>query len=193
MKKSMGFLLLATVVAAGCGNEGNRAQGKAAGVAVERDALRVRTDTARSRLWVLGLDDVRVYDVASKRLIRQIPLPGWSVARFICDPDLVLDGSGSAIVSSNVQSRLWRVDGGTFQVKEQVISLRERERWDIGFGALAFAADGSLFAVTATANSLWKIDLAGAKGSLVETYHPPLQACAVTAQSVNRPERSRKP
>jgi len=78
-------------------------------------------------------------------------------------------------------------------VKEQVISLRERERWDIGFGALAFAADGSLLAVTATANSLWKIDLTGAKAGLVETYHSPLQPCAVAAQSVNRPEGSRKP
>ena len=36
----------------------------------ERDALRVRKDVLRNRLWVLTLDDVRVYDLAKERLIR---------------------------------------------------------------------------------------------------------------------------
>ena len=183
------LVLLGALAAAGCGEVAGRVEGSEA--RVEQGALRVRTDAQRGRLWVLGFDDVRVYDAASKRLIRQVRLPGWSAARFICDPDLALDASGSAVVSSNVQSRLWRVDGGSFEVKEQVISLPERERWDIGFGALGFAADGSLYGVTSNANSLWKIDVAQARASLVESYHAPLKACSVAARVADRTAMSR--
>jgi hypothetical protein len=178
----MKWLMVPAVLlaAAGCGSEGTRAP--AAGAGVEQDALRVRTDASRGRLWVLGPDDLRVYDSAGKRLIRKIELPGWSVARFICNPDLALDRAGGAVVSSNVQSRFWRVNGDTFEVKEEVITLREREGWDVGFGALAFAPDGSLLALAANAGSLWKINGPGAHASLIETYHSPLKACIVPTQ-----------
>ena len=186
-------LLLAMTVMAGCGNEGKPTQSSMADrtgsdVALlekhgtgERDAFRIRTDTTRNRVWVLGPDDVRVYD-AAKRPIRRIILSNWSVAHFICDPDMVLDGSGSAIISSNVPARLWRIDADSFEVTQHEISLQGKEQWDIGFGALAFAADGTLVALTASANSLWKIDLARASASLIELYHPPLKTCALTAQ-----------
>jgi len=91
-------LLLVASVIAGCGREGGPEYAMD-----ERDSLRIRTDASRSRHWVLGLDHVRVYDTASKKLIRQITLPNWSVARFICEPDIALDKSGSAFVSSNVE------------------------------------------------------------------------------------------
>ena len=197
--------LFAISVVSGCSNERNPSRGPATGYTTndnalpesyrtgERDVLRVRTDAARGRLWVLGLDDVRVYDTASKKLIRQNKLPNWSVARFICDPDMVLDGSGSAIISSNVQARLWRIDANSFEVKEHEISLLGRERWDIGFGALAFAADGTLYALTSSAGSLWKIDVARASASLIEPYNPPSKVCAFTTQFLKDFERSRKP
>ena len=62
----------------------------------QRNALRTRTDPARGRIWVLGIDDVRVYDAASRRLLRQIALPGWLVVDTPCRPDLILHRSGSA-------------------------------------------------------------------------------------------------
>ena len=108
-------------------------------------------------------------------------------------PDIALDRAGSAFISSNSQSKLWRVDANSFKVKEYEISLLGKERWDIGFGALAFAADGTLFAAASSANSLWKIDVARASASLVEFYHPPVKACALTEKFVGRLERSRKP
>lgn len=169
-------LLLAMTVMAGCGNEGNPTHGFN-----ERDALRIKTDTIRNRVWVLGSDDVRVYD-AAKRLTRRIVLSNWSVARFICDPDMVLDSSGSAIVSSNLPARLWRIDADSFEVTQHEIRLQGKEQWDIGFGALAFAADGTLVALTASANSLWKIDLARASASMIESYDPPLKSCTLPAQ-----------
>jgi len=189
--------ILAAIVMTGCSSESGPAQGAAAVRAayadVLRDSLRVRQDKARNRIWLLGLEDVRVYDAGSKRLVRQIALPGWSVARFVCDPDMVLDGSGSAIVSSNVQARLWRIDGDTFEVNEREISLQERERWEVGFGALMFAADGTLYALTSTAGSLWKVDFARASASMVEPSKPPSKTCVFTAQFLRDIGRSRKP
>ena len=157
--------ILAATVMAGCSQEQPAAQGQAElrGGDILHDGFRIRRDAVRNRIWLLGLDNVRVYDGQTKQLIRTIALPGWSVARFACDPDMVLDASGSAIVSSNVQSRLWRIDGGTFELSEHSITLEGRERWDVGFGALAVNADGTVLALTSVSESLWAIDLG--KGS----------------------------
>ena len=153
--------ILAATAMAGCSQEQPAAQGPAELRAgdVLHDGFRIRRDAMRNRIWLLGLDGVRVYDGQTKRLIRTIALPGWSVARFTCDPDIVLDGSGSAIVSSNTQSRLWRIDAGSFTVSVHPITLEGRERWDVGFGALAINEDGTLLALTSVSESLWSIDL----------------------------------
>jgi hypothetical protein len=189
--------IFAAMEMTGCSQEKMSVQRPAAvrpgGSDVLRDSYRIRRDAARNRIWLLGLDDVRVYDAGSKRLITKIALPGWSVARFACDPDMVLDGSGSAIISSNVQARLWRIDADSFEVKEHEISLHGRELWDIGFGALAFAADGTLYALTSSAGSLWKIDVAKASAVMIDPDNPPSKACAFTAQFLNDFERSQKP
>jgi hypothetical protein len=148
----------------------------------EPDAFRVRRDTARNRLWVLGADDVRVYD-GMRRLIRQMTLPNWSVARFMCAPDLVLDSSGSAIISGNLPARLWRIDADTFAVQQHDVTLNGKEQWDTGFGALALAADGTLVALTSSANSLWRIELSSSNAHMIERYHPPLPACTLAADS----------
>lgn len=153
--------ILAATVMAGCGQEQLAAQSQAEFRRGEilHDGFRIRRDAARNRIWLLGLDNVRVYDGQSKQLIRTIALPGWSVARFACDPDIVLDRSGSAIVSSNTQSRLWRIDAASFAVGEHPIILEGRERWDVGFSALAVARDGTLLALTSVSESYWSIDL----------------------------------
>ena len=179
------ILMVAAQVLAGC--EGDRSASPAAG----NEALRSRTDAQRGRLWVLGLDDVRVHDAASKRLIKRIELPAWSVAKFVCAPDMVLDGSGSAIVSSNVQARLWRIDGNTFEVREYEIGLQERERWEIGFGALAFAPDGSMMGLAASSGTLWKIDMNEGRARLLRADSPLLNLCEFTPQLQKELERSR--
>jgi len=181
-------LFLSACVITGCGKEED-----AESRIDERGSLRIRTDAARNRLWVLGVDEVRVYDTAKNQLIRKVVLPGWSVARIVCRPDMALDQSGSAFISSNVQAKLWRVDADSFEVKELEISLHGRERWDIGFGALAFAANGTLYALTSSAGSLWNIDIAKAGASLIELDGPPSRMCAFTTQFLKDFERSRKP
>jgi hypothetical protein len=132
-----------------------------------QQALRVKADAARNRLWVLGLQDVFVYDINAKQAIKRIALPAWSVAGIQCPPDMILDSSGSALISSNAEPRLWKIDAENFSVKEHAIRLLGKENWETGFGALAFAADGSLYALSSFAGSLWRIELA--KSSANET------------------------
>jgi len=201
------ILLFAVAAIAGCGNSEKRSEnssgGRADGAALrqdtqgtsERDVLRIREDLVRNRLWVLTLDEVRVYNTATtgKRLIRKMALPNWSVVGFrnVCMPDMALDRAGSAYISSNGQARLWRIDGDRFDLKDYEISVGARDGLDIGFGALAFAADGALFARTTPGGLLWKIDNAKASAIMTELNQKrPLDECAITAQLLNDFERS---
>ena len=190
-------LLLATALTAGCGDTGkDSADFSAAYVGSAdlrnekqggQDVLRVREDLVRNRLWVLTSSEVRVYNTAAtgKRLIRTIALPNWSVVGFrnVCMPDLVLDRSGSAFIASNGQARLMRIDADRFELKDYAISFRERDGMDIGFGALAFAADGALFARTTPGGMLWKIDLARSSATMTDVVKKlPADQCAITTQ-----------
>jgi hypothetical protein len=182
------WILVLAATMAGCGSESNRVAdpvGPALVVPVaykagEQGVLRVRTDGARDRLWVLSVNDLRIYDRARKQLIRRIALPSWSVARFICPPDMVLDGSGSAIVSGNAQAKLWRIDADTLEVKEREIRLYEREQWDVGFGALTLVADGSLLALSSTGGWLWNVNVDAGTARLWNWGTPLLNACDLT-------------
>ena len=190
-------LLLATALTAGCGDTGkDSADFSAAYVGSAdlrnekqggQDVLRIREDLVRNRLWVLTSSEVRVYNTAAtgKRLIRTIALPNWSVVGFrnVCMPDLVLDRSGSAFIASNGQARLMRIDADRFALKDYAISFRERDGMDIGFGALAFAADGALFARTTPGGMLWKIDLARSSATMTDVVKKlPADQCAITTQ-----------
>ena len=197
LNRSSLALLLATALTAGCGDTGkDSADFSAAYVGSAdlrnekqggQDVLRIREDLVRNRLWVLTSSDVRVYNTAAtgKRLIRTIALPNWSVVGFrnVCMPDLVLDRSGSAFIASNGQARLMRIDADRFALKDYPISFRERDGMDIGFGALAFAADGALFARTTPGGMLWKIDLARSSATMTDVVKKlPADQCAITTQ-----------
>lgn len=195
------FSLITVTAIAGCGELGKPSpnspaiRADSAGLRLdtpgisERDVLRIREDLARNRLWVLTLDEVRVYNTATtgKRLIRKIALPNWSVVGFrnVCMPDMALNRAGSAFISSNGQARLLRIDADRLDLKDYAISFHEREGLDIGFGALAFAADGTLFARTTPGGLLWKIDIAKASATMTEVDKKhPLDECAITTQSI---------
>jgi hypothetical protein len=145
--------------------------------------LRVRADPRRNRLWVLGLDDVRVYDLAGATLLRRIALPPWSVARGLCMPDIALDAGGSAYVAANAQPTVFRIDGVTLESAAREIRLLGREDWSIGFGALAFDAEGALHGLAASGNSRWRIDFERGLAELLQRYDPPLQHCTLAAHS----------
>lgn len=184
------IVIFAAMLMEGCSRD-DPSQGPAATRAgpssLLQDGIRVRRDAVRNRIWLLGLEDVRVYDAANERLIRRVALPNWSVARYACDPDMVLDESGSAIISSNVQARLWRIDGGTFTVSEHDITLHERENWDVGFAALVPAGNGKLLALTSLAGSFWSIDLNKGIAHMAAPAAALQNVCGLTAQQGYRP------
>ena len=194
--------MLALIAITGCSGNEHPAQGSAAGHEYGsdyrkesfrkggREALRIRSDAARGRQWVLTLDGARVYDTRTKALIREIALPGWSVARILCHPDLALDRAGSAYVSSNIEPKLWRVDGDSFEVGVREIRLNEREKWDVGFGALAFSAEDTLFATTYRGGTLWRVDVEKGGAHIVRSYPGILKTCELTPQLVSFFEKS---
>lgn len=143
----------------------------------DQRTLRVKLDSVRDRTWVLGLNEVNVYDGQSGQLIRRIALPAWSVADFICEPDIAFDPSGTAYISHNLEPKLWRIDAHTFELKQLTIRLVNREHLDIGFGRLAFAPGGALFGVGSTGGSLWQIDLRNARAHEVKVDAPVLDEC----------------
>ena len=159
------------------------------------EILRVREDAPRKRLWVLTPDEVRVYDTArmSRQLIRKIALPRWSVisVRHVCMPDMILDATGSAFVSSNAQARLLRIDVEIFNLQDYEINFPATAGRDNGFGALAFGPDGTLQARTTLDGLLWKIDIAKATAIMVEgSPETPSETCAITTQRLTTAARS---
>jgi hypothetical protein len=154
----------------------------------DRHALRIRADAERHRLWVLTLEYVYVYDTKTRKLIRRIRLPNWSVANFMCPPDMALNQGGTAFVSNNVQPRLVQISPVNFQKKElQLRIISKKGEWEIGFGALAFGSDGTLFALTALAGSLFKIDLASRNAKEIVLSQPLAGACALMNSGQSHP------
>ncbi len=140
------------------------------------EALRVQVDVARNRLWVLHGDGVYVYEITTRRQIGRIGMLVGEPAH--CAPDLALDPSGAAIVSSNVRAVLWRLDPERFEARRHEL-VRDTDRHKIvGFTGLAFA-DGLLFGVDARQGSLWKIDLAAGKAEKLELSSPVRGACGL--------------
>jgi len=129
-----------------------------------------RSDVAGNRVWVLEPDAVTVYDRTNRRRLRRVILPDWVLAgpRDACAPDLVLDASGAAVVSSNVLPVLWRIDPQRFEVKQIFLTLDRDTDKDVGFTGLVFAADGTLTASGATFASAWRIDLASGRATRMD-------------------------
>ena len=166
---------------ASCDDILNKHQGRG------RSALRARVDVRRHRLWVLDLDHVYLYDTRKRQLVHQFRLPNWSVANFICPPDLVVDHAGIALVSNNVQPRLLRIDAATMRQQEYRLTLVSSKQWETGFGALAFGADGTLFALSALTGALFKIDLATAKAQQIPLTESVTGACELQYPGQNHP------
>ncbi len=152
-------------------------------------ALRVMADTTRHRLWVLGPQDVFVYDTEAKQTLKRIALPVWSVAGIACPPAMALNAAGAAIVASNAEPRLWKIDADNFGIREHAIRLLGKELWDTGFSAITFTADGTLFALSSFAGSLWRIDIAQSSAGEIKLSERVLNACALHAppRAADRP------
>ncbi len=143
------------------------------------EALRVQADVARNRLWVLRGDGVDVYQISTRRRIGHIGMFVGEPSE--CAPDLALDPSGAAIVSSNVRTVLWRLDPERLEARRQALARDSDRQKVVGFTGLAFA-DGVLFGLDALRGSLWKIDLAAGKAEKLALSSPVRGACGLARQ-----------
>ena len=145
--------------------------------------FRIRPDAERNLLWMLDHQGVAIYNNTSGRLVQRIALPGWVVAgrQFGCPPDLALDSSGTAIVSSNVLPVLWRIEPVRFEVDQVALALDADQDKDVGFSGLSFAPDGALVAVASSLGSLWRINLHAASAEKIRSFAPVRGACEAAA------------
>ena len=120
----------------------------------------MRTDDQRGRAWVLGRQTVSVHERLGGREVARVALPGWLFVDpdIACPPDLALDATGDAYISSNVVPVLWRINGKTFEVTRIELVLDADHDRDVGFSSLSVGADGRLLAASTVAGSLWGID-----------------------------------
>ena len=141
------------------------------------DVLLVKIDAARDRVWVLRLDEVDVYDRRTRQLMRRISLPSWSVAD-LCGPGIAFDSSGVALISHNLEPKLWRVDPDMSEVQEHTIRLIGGEKLDVGFGSIVFGTDGLLYGVASSGHSVWRIDIGSASAVQVGRDAAVFNECA---------------
>ena len=139
----------------------------------------VRADPTRNRLWVLDHEVISVYDNTNGRRLRRVVLPEWIVLpqRYSCLPDLALDSSGTAFVSSNVLPVLWRIDPQRYEVARIELVLETDNDKDVGFTGLSFAGDGTLLAAGAMAAALWQIDTSAASARKIASFPSVARGC----------------
>lgn len=114
----------------------------------------------RGLVWLLSSEGLFMYDTRSS-VRRPIRLPGWQWADepYACMPDLVRGPKGEIIVTSNVLSKLWRVDGETLAVTVHELELDADQGKDVGFaGLVSSPLHAAYFAVSQLHGSLWMID-----------------------------------
>jgi hypothetical protein len=165
MSMRFAVMVLSVCLLAGCDGSVRREGPPEVGLEV------VRVDLAHNRRWVLREDALTVYDHMNGRRLRHIILPDWVLAgpKDGCAPDIVLDASGAALVSSNVLPVLWRIDPRRFQITRIALELETDTDKEVGFTGLSFSPDGQLLAAGATFPSLWRIDLGTGRASRTST------------------------
>jgi hypothetical protein len=151
----------------------------------ELPALRFQLDAARNQLWVLDGAGIDVFDVSERLHKRRVAIPDWIRVEepYSCAPELALEPSGVALVSSNVVPALWRIDPETFAVRRHDLALDADADKDVGFTGLAFAEQGILLAVSGIQGSLWRVDLWSNKAEKVELSRPVHGACGLVIRS----------
>jgi len=149
-------------------------------VGAEPPSMRQKVDPARNRTWLLTEAGLFVHDAANPQKT-EIVLPGWLWVRpqFACLPDVALGPRGEALVTSNVEATLWKIDPDSLAVSVHRLALDSDLDRDVGFIALAYSPEhGEFFAASASHGSLWRIDpllrraqripFAGAVGNICE-------------------------
>jgi hypothetical protein len=144
--------------------------------------LRIRIDTERARIWVLGSDRLYLYDSRDSRLLKEIAIGEVSQhSSEHCLPDMALDRSGAVFLSNAMEPALWRVDPVSFRVDRRKVQVDADRDQDFGFSAVAFDEAGTMYAASAISGVLWKVDQTEYTASKVVLSSPIRGACALHA------------
>lgn len=130
--------------------------------AVRAEAVRAKFDPVRGHRWELHGATVSLKAIGGD-LIREVRLPGaiFTDSRDACPPDmLVAPRTGSLIVASNANHRLWRVDAARAELRVYDIEVSADRDKDFGFAGLAWgASEKTIYARSSVSSKAWRIDL----------------------------------
>ena len=143
--------------------------------------LRFQKDAARDRGWLLTASGVFVFTLSTRQTVAQVSLPQWTWANaaFSCPPDLAVGPKGEALISSNVEPTLWRVDPVTLAVSRHALALDADTDKDVGFTGLAFSEVQGAFYAVSHFGALWRIDPLLQRAQKVDLSAPMPTACGV--------------
>lgn len=148
-------------------------------------AIRLRTDSARNRLWVLDEDSVYVYALPSAALVSRIELPRFVSSRAACLPDLALDAFGNGFVSDNERPALYRIDADSMALSMIPVRVSAEHTSHEGLSALAPTRwPGVMLAGSAASGRLWLIDLPTGSANPVEMAGDLKGICGLTRDAV---------
>jgi hypothetical protein len=144
--------------------------------------LRFQKDPARDRGWLLTRSGVFVFDFRSRQTTAHVGLPQWVWAgeAFSCPPDLALGPKGEALVSSNVEPTLWRIDPVTLVVTRHPLVLDAHGTKDVGFTGIAFSKTQNAFYAASPFGELWRIDPLLRRAQQIELSAPIPGGCGVS-------------
>jgi hypothetical protein len=152
------------------------------------EPVRYRAQLERERAWVIDAKGLFLEEGRKPR--RGISLADWQWAAepYACAPDIAIGPRGEAVVTSNVQPVLWKIDPETLAVTMHRLQLDADADKDVGFSGLAYSArEGAYFAVSELHGSLWRIDPMLRRAQRIAAAAPVRGACAVSFQRQERP------
>jgi hypothetical protein len=139
-----------------------------------KQALRIRIDGPRDRLWVLDSDRLYIYSLRSRELLAHIDLPRASRAsRSGCLPDMALNPfTGAVYIADGQEPKLHAVEeeSVTEALVRTEVNLTAGHGSAIGkISALAVVPESdALIAGSADTGALWQIDAQTGKARRIE-------------------------
>ena len=151
------------------------------------------TAAAAEQTWVLNADGVYLQQARKARVEIKLPEWQWAHEPYACPPALAIGPRGEALVTSNVQPVLWKIDPKTLAVTVHSLELDADTDKDVGFSGLVYSArDGAYFAVSELHGTLWRIDPLLRRAQKIALSAPVRGACSVSMQPQERTSRFRR-
>ncbi len=130
------------------------------------EALGLKVDEARDRLWLVDGAAVYVYQIANHQLLKKVLLSSVVTTDNPGLNDLAIDSDGSAYVTDSFNPFLLKVDGKSFEMTvfrdlTGIVPYGQQNNFPYNLNGIAFSPDHqSLVSVKTNEGTLWRINLA---------------------------------